>query len=412
MEPLLLVVRDTLRATAVALVSSVVLWWTFRIFPDASLRRLVASAPLVLYAAFAAVHLGPRPHQVPEGGLILTAASALNLGFLAPVKALAGTVGRGPLADPRLSWGQFVCLHLLPILATYPGDAEEVMIKKAKPRKKDDRRSDSRRHHRRDQDVRRLVVSCILHLGLALAVAAALQAPVPSSMIGSYMFPRHVAYVVGLHGILATLLDLAGAVACAVVRLDPRPHHQNPLLASTSVADFWRRWNIVTAQALRMITYDPITEGSLVKKEVFVQYTDMKENADGRTVRRKRTSTRSPSVIQMVTGTWATFIASAVMHEYMMYVLTGNVSYQGRWTLFFALQGPLVVAESQLRRAWASSDGILRRWVYPCLSGIGLLWMGSHLFMVPCDKSGLTGQVMREMETVHTWLLRTAGRGG
>ena len=38
--------------------------------------------------------------------------------------------------------------------------------------------------------------------------------------------------------------------------------------------------------------------------------------------------------------------------------------------------------------------------VYPCLSGIGLLWMGSHLFMVPCDKSGLTGQVMREMETV------------
>lgn len=68
MEPLLLVVRDTLRATAVALVSSVVLWWTFRIFPDASLRRLVASAPLVLYAAFAAVHLGHDPTRCRREG--------------------------------------------------------------------------------------------------------------------------------------------------------------------------------------------------------------------------------------------------------------------------------------------------------------------------------------------------------
>lgn len=123
--------------------------------------------------------------------------------------------------------------------------------------------------------------------------------------------------------------------------LDPAPFHVRPIL-SLSIAEFWnRRWNRVVGAWLERTFYRPLA---------------------------KR---RHPRL-----GVVATFLASAALHMYFIWVPLG-----WKWAAvmggFFVLQIPYVFVERWLR-ATRWSVGARRAWT------VGLLLVASPLHMEPC----------------------------
>lgn len=168
-----------------------------------------------------------------------------------------------------------------------------------------------------------------------------------------------------LHCFLAVTLDLHGVVGIHFFGLACERHHHYPFLAR-SVASFWTRWNLVVGSILRAVgerartrpadasllrvhgcavlrgwgshdaclvaplaVYEPIAEGKLIAAG---------SGSDG-----KLRPWRIWGVDSRDLGATASFLASALMHEWAFWFLTGGIyggifSPELRWFWFFILQ--------------------------------------------------------------------------
>ncbi|KAK9905470.1 hypothetical protein WJX75_000391 [Coccomyxa subellipsoidea] len=137
-------------------------------------------------------------------------------------------------------------------------------------------------------------------------------------------------YALGMYAFLGLLMDGPATLASSLIGLKIAPHFDKPFLTS-SVSDFWsRRWNLTAGNALRFLVYDTITEKRLIKTS--------RGNA-------------MPSIGLRRLGAASSFVVSGIVHEIILWYAIGHVpGVSGGWFIFFAIQGPLLAAESELKR--------------------------------------------------------------
>ena len=81
-----------------------------------------------------------------------------------------------------------------------------------------------------------------------------------------------------------------------------------------------------------------------------------------------------------------------------------------RWFLFFSMQGPLLAAESELKK-WAKGRKIeLPRPVAIVLTCSFLLLLGDYLFFYPAVHSGLADRVVGSLSQTYKGLYRRVAR--
>ncbi|CAL5220832.1 g2914 [Coccomyxa viridis] len=204
-------------------------------------------------------------------------------------------------------------------------------------------------------------------------------------LLGRFELPvelRNFLYILGMYAFLSLLMDGPASLATSMVGLRIAPHFDQPYLSS-SIADFWsRRWNLTAGNALRFLVYDPIMEGRLVK--------------DGDVSGRRSHSRRQ-------LGVAVSFVVSGMVHELILRWSAGAGVHgvEWRWFLFFSLQGPLLAAESELKK-WAKGRKIeLPRPVAIVLTCGFLLLLGDTLFFYPAVHSGLADRVVGSLS--HTY---------
>ncbi|KAJ9530432.1 hypothetical protein QJQ45_000809 [Haematococcus lacustris] len=107
-----------------------------------------------------------------------------------------------------------------------------------------------------------------------------------------------------------------------------------------------------------------------------------KSNAAAVTASRERPSAATrPPRWRRVCGTLATFLVSGLMHEWIMYMLMPRFlgPWTGKWTVYFTMQGPLLLCEVELKRAWRQAG--LRP--LPFLLACALTWATLLVVAVP-----------------------------
>lgn len=141
-----------------------------------------------------------------------------------------------------------------------------------------------------------LVLSCAIHLVNNLAMASLTSLCLDA---GATAFGMGMALITGI---------------------DTVPLHDNPLIKSQSPSEFWnRRWNTLVSNCLKRAVYMPLKQSKFSKSFAAL----------------------------------ATFVASGIMHEYIILVLcywkivrTGQLSLSGTHLIFFAYNGVVVIFES------------------------------------------------------------------
>ncbi|KAJ9521157.1 hypothetical protein QJQ45_022861 [Haematococcus lacustris] len=164
--------------------------------------------------------------------------------------------------------------------------------------------------------------------------------------------PSLLAAALALMGLLGGMADMAAAVATWALGLTIIPSFDRPW-QSTSLADFWgRRWNTATSAVLRALVYDPIMEDPSSQSHGSCNPSMASADAGSKPRTAADVAARSKRWRRVV-GTLATFLVSGLMHEWMLYMEMPRFwgPWTGKITVFFALQGPLLLAESQLPRA-------------------------------------------------------------
>ncbi|KAL6756580.1 hypothetical protein V8C86DRAFT_2645542 [Haematococcus lacustris] len=107
-----------------------------------------------------------------------------------------------------------------------------------------------------------------------------------------------------------------------------------------------------------------------------------KSSAAAVTASRERPSAATrPPRWRRVCGTLATFLVSGLMHEWIMYMLMPRFlgPWTGKWTVYFTMQGPLLLCEVELKRAWRRAG--LRP--LPFLLACALTWATLLVVAVP-----------------------------
>ncbi len=80
----------------------------------------------------------------------------------------------------------------------------------------------------------------------------------------------------------------------------------------------------------------------------------------------------------------------------------------GGWFIFFAIQGPLLAVESELKR-WARKRKLeVPRWVAIPLTITLLLTLGDYFFFKPAMQSGLADRVVQSLMQTYTAMWSTA----
>jgi hypothetical protein len=206
---------------------------------------------------------------------------------------------------------------------------------------------------------------------------------------------KNLLYPWALYSFLGLLMDGPAAFFLSLVNIQILPTFDRPWLSS-SLSDFWgRRWNITTSHTLRVIVYDPIAEGVLIKAE-----------GD----KHEKTLKKEDRTYGRLAGLLATFIASGIIHESIFVVLqsTGPLVCL-KWLAFFSIQGPLMMFEWYLHKV-AVKAGWQPRTLISRVVTISLLMLLAHLwFYPPCTvDSDLAERVVREvmscLDRVLAWL--------
>jgi hypothetical protein len=226
-----------------------------------------------------------------------------------------------------------------------------------------------------------------------------------AGMLAAPPFPlpvllRDVLFTLGLYTLIGAIMDGPGALAAAALRLPLLPHFNAPLVAC-GVGEFWgKRWNLTAATLLRQSVYEPIAEGQAC-------------GDDGASA--ATPALPPPSLLRRALAVCATFAVrtprhvigvsclttvlvqvSGVAHELIFWSATREPP-RLQWLAFFALQGPVVIAEALLRSA-------LRRRgvVVPTLLAIPLTWAAvllpaTALFFPPPVRTGLDKRVVASL---------------
>lgn len=219
-----------------------------------------------------------------------------------PAKMILLTYDAGPLATVK-TFRKFTLLMSLPVVPTriLPGHVQ------------------SRVPAYRVTGQAMLEMAAALLTVLAGCVVMRAYPPVPSPV-----FRTRLAHLMMFAGFLVFVLDGCAALATAL-RAGPVVRPFNSYLLSESVADWWRhRWDTVISLTLRMSVYEPLT-----------RWLRTKSSADVATAVR-------------IAPALATFIASALVHEYTFVAINRHFSGVGQVSKFFLIQPFLSAGEAPL----------------------------------------------------------------
>lgn len=248
--------------------------------------RLLSFLPVIFLFLALPLYL----HTIHLGGM-----TAFFIAWLCNFKLLMFCFGIGPLSHPSLSLLHFLAIASLPI-----------KIQDHTPSSKTSK-----------QFPKSHINYAIKTLLVVLIVRAYDYIDFIHPNVVSFMYAFHIYFFLEL-----ALAGLA-ALARALLGLELEPQFNEPYL-STSLQDFWgTRWNLMVTRILRPTVYEPtLTISAMILG---------------------RRLASLPAV-------FATFIASAIMHELIFYYL-GRA--RPRWvvTLFFLLHGFCLVMEISIKKA-------------------------------------------------------------
>lgn len=215
--------------------------------------------------------------------------------WLSSFKLILFSFDNGPLSTtPPLSLLHFTCVALLPIKSKHPL---------------------SRTTSTSFSSTSQLRKSALVGTKVALLVM----------IIYAYKLDLHQ-YVYCCHVYLGTELILAitGFPVRAILGLEIEPQFNEPYLA-TSLQDFWgRRWNLMVTSIMRPTIYNPVLTFS--------------------------TRCGLGPMLVRAPPTFATFLVSGLMHEWIFYYLT-RVSPTWEVTWFFVVHGICTAAEVAVKKA-------------------------------------------------------------
>lgn len=274
--------------------------------------------------------------------------AAFFLVWLGEFKLLLLASGRGPL-DPGLGPLPFVFTGALPVKLLLANNNQETKKKPPAVRL-------------------RAVSSSVIKLAGVVGILHALR--------GKDQMHPHVAstlYALITYCALDFVLPCVAALGRALLGLELEPQFDRPYL-SASLGDFWgRRWNLMASAVLRAAVYGPV---------------------------RARMGSPAAAVL-------ATFLASGVMHEVIVYYITFRVP-TGRVTAFFALHGASVCAERWCARRWPGS-----RLPRPVATPLALAFVAGTafwLFFPPLFGGGMDDRFIAELTGIMSSVVDTGGR--
>ncbi|XP_065848099.1 acyl-CoA--sterol O-acyltransferase 1-like [Euphorbia lathyris] len=257
------------------------------------IKKLIFVFPVVCLFLYLPLNLS-SPH--------LGGTTAFFIAWLANFKLLLFAFGKGPLSlDPSISLPLFVAVACLPI--------------KVSP--------NSTLNHTSSTSTSTKIKDGFLSYALKGFIVAIL---VNIYKYSDFIHPKIIfaLYAFHIYFLLEINLAISAALARTLLGIELEPQFNHPYLA-TSLQDFWgKRWNLMVTGILRPTVYDPI-------RNVF-----------------KRLCGRDCATLVAV---FATFVASAIMHELMFYYL-GRVTPTWEITAFFLLHGFCVTAEIVIKKAF------------------------------------------------------------
>lgn len=319
------------------------------VMPKAAGRsRLVLVAPLVVINCLLPLLF------TPDGEVISVVATAFNNCWLANFKMVAVALARGPLTQHRTAL-QYSIVLLSPVTPQLE-EKEGVTRVGSKGRLQESGGSSA-------QFLRRSALKCAV---LIVAVSCLTVAPAGSIL-------QDALYAVGMYTFLGAIMDGPASALTSLVDLKIAPHFNAPFV-SDSVASFWgSRWNLTASNTLRVLVYDPICEGKWLANS----------------------ATRAAEVGKHVKAmaACACFVVSGVMHEIMFSYASGPSQRHGRWFLFFAIQGPLVLLEAYVYRQLRIRNISVPHPIKVAITLIVLMTTAHYHFFPPPVESGLAANV-------------------
>ncbi|KAI4307936.1 hypothetical protein L6164_031060 [Bauhinia variegata] len=299
------------------------------------------------------------------------------LSWLATFKLLLFSFNQGPLSKSPLNIFYFISITSLPIkLKQYPPvkspirgkhpshltnqiSTTEYVSEDVVPTTNAEK---SEPHYSGSYPFAKLVLVCIKLLLLALIICAY-----------DYRENLHPRFILALYCChmylgLELILALSAVPARAIFGFEIEPQFNEPYL-STSLQDFWgRRWNLMVTNILRPTVYHPL-------RYLF-------------------TRVLGPTWGQPP-ATFATFIVSGVMHEFIYYYFTrAPPTWEVTW--FFLLHGTCTAVEMAVKKAVVHRGWRLHRLVSRPLTVAFLVITGEWLFFPQLLRNGVDRRTIRE----------------
>lgn len=151
-----------------------------------------------------------------------------------------------------------------------------------------------------------------------------------SKLTNDFEFRQSVALSWFLYFFLTTLQDANELIGLIALNIKLSPNFRSPFLA-TSVSSFWaKRWNLIVHCLLRDTFYQPVLEGSLVALP-------------------RRLKRVNPSTLRTVLGMIVVFVASGLIHGYLMMVFLNTSEFPVLYSGFFAINAFVVIFEKCLK---------------------------------------------------------------
>ncbi|WCJ25889.1 MBOAT (membrane bound O-acyl transferase) family protein [Euphorbia peplus] len=265
------------------------------------MKRLLFVLPVICMFLYLPLNLS-SPH--------LGGTTSFFIAWLANFKLLLFAFEKGPLcAHKSISLPLFIALSCLPIKVPENPSPKSPQNQNPSP-KSPLNQNPSTKDGFLSYAIKGLIV------GILVNVYKYSDAIHPKIIFALYAF--HIYFV------LEITLAVAAALARAIFGIELEPQFNAPYLA-TSLQDFWgKRWNLTVTGILRPTVYDPT-------RNIF-----------------KRVFGRDCATLVAV---FATFVASAVMHELIFYYL-GRVRPTGSITVFFLFHGVCVTAEIVVKKVF------------------------------------------------------------
>ncbi|KAJ4836659.1 hypothetical protein Tsubulata_041990 [Turnera subulata] len=268
-------------------------------------KRLLLLLPVICFFLYLPLNLST---------VHLCGNTAFFVSWLANFKLLLFAFGKGPLSsDPSISLPLFIALSSLPIRLIQKNPPP-----KPNPRPPANNKNEYGAHQKLSYVIKGLIVALMVRV-------YDYKDEIPLGVI-------LVLYAFHVYFMLEIILAVAAWVARTVLGVELEPQFNEPYLA-TSLQDFWgKRWNLMVTRILRPTVYEPTLHA-------ITMVTGNREWAP------------LPAV-------FATFVASAVMHELIFYyICRAPPTWEITW--FFLLHGACLTAEIALKKA---SKG---RWQLP-----------------------------------------------